>query len=124
LGYHAYDFTLGADYIAPFDPTRYNDGVANWAVNSSGRITGLAPITGYPPAVGKGGSKGGKYGGKTGRKANPDRVNVWTERIEQLQEQLKNATTKADKKAIKKQIDHAREKLKASEPHGRKGQGY
>ena len=126
LGYHAYEFTLGSSYIAPFDPTRYHDGVVNWQVNTEGRITGMAPIMGYPPGVskgGKGGGRGGKFGGKTGRKANPDRVDSWAQKIETLQEQLKNATTKAEKQAIQKQIDHARLKQKASEPHGRKGQG-
>ncbi|MFC4674081.1 DUF6443 domain-containing protein [Dysgonomonas termitidis] len=126
LGYHTYEITLGSGYIAPFDPTRYYDGITNWQVNTDGRITGLAPIIGYPPGVGKGGKgsgKGGKFGGKTGRKANPDRVNKWTEEIETLQEQLKKATTKAEKQAIQDKIKHARLKQKASEPHGRKGQG-
>jgi hypothetical protein len=32
--------------------------------------------------------------------------------------------TKSERKAIQKKIDHDLLKQKASEPHGRKGQGY
>ncbi len=53
-----YDITPFSGLLGPIDPSRYGP----WAVNTSGRITGLAPITGMPPAVGKG--KGSFSGGK------------------------------------------------------------
>lgn len=117
--YHLYELTPFSDYLSPFDPRSYG----SWSVNSSGRITGSLlsqPSYGMPPAVGRGGKLGG---GKTGRKLNPDRANSWSRKIESLQKKLKNATTKTEKKEIQRQINHAREKLKASEPHGRKRQG-
>ncbi len=46
-----YEITPFSGLLGPIDPSRYGP----WKVNSSGRITGLAPITGMPPAVGKGG---------------------------------------------------------------------
>ncbi|MDR1369133.1 MAG: RHS repeat-associated core domain-containing protein, partial [Dysgonamonadaceae bacterium] len=46
----------------------YNDGITNWSVNASGRITGVTPFNGltigYPPAVGM---KGGKFTQKMGK---------------------------------------------------------
>ena len=40
-----------------FDPLTYFDGFTNWTCNTQGRITGVAPIMGMPPAVGFRGGK-------------------------------------------------------------------
>ncbi|MEM9213256.1 MAG: hypothetical protein AAGD25_02820 [Cyanobacteria bacterium P01_F01_bin.150] len=64
-------------------------------------------------------------GGKTGRKQNIDRTQAWQERVNQLMEELKYATTKKEKVAIKRQLKHARKKAsEKSENHAQKEQGY
>lgn len=64
LAYYTYEWTLGANLLSPFNPTQFYDGYTNWSVNPSGRITGIAPIIGFPPLAEKGGKgkiyKGGK----------------------------------------------------------------
>ncbi len=47
-----------------FDPLTYYDGFLNWTCNTQGRITGVAPIMGMPPAVG---FRGGKQFQKMGK---------------------------------------------------------
>ncbi|MDR0874464.1 MAG: RHS repeat-associated core domain-containing protein [Prevotellaceae bacterium] len=61
---------------------------------------------------------------KTERKINTKRADVWKEQEIKLRKQLKTATTNAEKNKIKKEIEHAINQQKKSEPHGRTGQGY
>jgi hypothetical protein len=101
----------------------YNDGITNWSVNFSGRITGVAPINGltigYPPAVGRGGkiSTKGMPHGDGGRS-----LTSADKKIVELQKQLKTAT-KAEQKVINKKIQNIREdaqRKRSGETHWRR----
>lgn len=61
-------------------------------------------------------------GGKTGRKSNPDRNAAIKEKIEKAEEDRNNASTKKERRAAQKQLDHLRRQLKPSEEHARTGQ--
>lgn len=64
------------------------------------------------------GAKGSKrVKTKSERKINPKRLDSWKRKEQQAREGLKNATTKAEKKAFRKQIDHAVNQQKKSEVH-------
>jgi RHS repeat-associated protein len=99
----------------------YDDGTNTWSVNSSGRITGIAPptpIMGYPPMVGKGkiSTKGMPHGDAGRALSQAER------RIAELEKQLQTATGK-DKKAIQQTIKNIREtaqKKAKGETHWRK----
>ncbi|MDL2262454.1 RHS repeat-associated core domain-containing protein [Bacteroidales bacterium OttesenSCG-928-I21] len=61
---------------------------------------------------------------KNERKINTKRADVWKEREMQLREQLKTAKTNVEKNKIKKDIEHAVNQQRKSEPHGKAGQGH
>ncbi len=92
-----YGITPFSDYLGPINPSSYGP----WEVNSSGRITGIAPSynIGVVPFVGKGGKVGkistkGMPHGDGGRA-----LNQAGKRIAELQKQLQTATGK-EKKVI------------------------
>ena len=63
----------------------------------------------------------GAKGTKNVRKINVKRKNSWTKKLNDLKEMKKGVKTKAAKKEIQKQIDHAINKMKKSENHANTG---
>jgi RHS repeat-associated protein len=59
---------------------------------------------------------------KTNRKINTKRYDKWKKTEAELRKKLSEAKTKAEKRQINKQIKHAQNQQKKSEPHGVRGQ--
>ena len=86
-----------------FDPLKYFDGFTNWTCNTQGRIIGVAPIMGMPPAVGFRGGKQFQKMGKAIGKMFGNR-NVQKEQIESLAS--KHKLTKKERRILHDEISH------------------
>jgi hypothetical protein len=87
----------------------YDDGINTWSVNSSGRITGVAPlyevVIGYPPAVGR----GGKISTKNMPHGDGGRALSAAERkIAELEKQMQGATKK-EREILQQKMNNIRQ---------------
>ena len=85
------------------EPLTYDDGYINWTCNTQGRITGVVPIMGMPPAVGFRGGKQFQKMGKAIGKMSGNR-NVQKEQIESLAS--KHKLTKKERRILHDEISH------------------
>jgi RHS repeat-associated protein len=121
------------DAVGTLDPTPITD-LANAGLyaaegdraNAAISVVAAVPYIGDVAKLGKYEAKALRAlegGGKTARKVNPDRVAAAQGRISALQQKLSQASTKAEKREIKRQLKHERLKMDKSEEHARKKQG-
>jgi RHS repeat-associated protein len=116
-----FDFPMVCNPSNPANQVYNNMGASGSGKGGNNSYSGESSSPNGPDDPNWGNKKGG---GKTGRKINSKRASKWRKELDDLKKDLNKAKTKSEKRVIQKKIYHARRKLKESEPHAIKGQGY